>query len=699
MKKLKRNPPAVPAGGNPNNYFGTQKREVEESNDSSLTETDPKVIEALSIARHLAENGVPIFLAKRDDTTSTGYKLPKNWQHTEPDPAVLDGYEPGMAVCAVMGHTVDAVDKDPRNGGHLLAELQPRIYGVQSTPSGGTHEIVAPLGVRSRDGILPGVDVKAGHGGDGRGFIFIAPTERKNHDGEIGGYEWTMPPDLDVLRLVGEPENTGQPLADLITTDRTADATVTGYDVPAYDALSPAQQTLAQQVQDEKLETWRAILADAATWEDKKRDSKGRGWEALARDFAWSVASTAANPWMPLEEPEAAQVYADIMPEAIAADPKCRGKFSQRLIAQASVKPVEAPPWHDFGVFDSGQTADPGTGLPTPYVDGGTFIFDIPDEIPNIWGAGNDVLWAEGEALMIVGGPGAGKTTLAGQVVRGLLFGGDLLGLPVHPVDGRVLYLAMDRPRQIGRSLRRHFTSNERDDVAQHLVVRPGPPAEDLALDTDLLTNMAQRVGATTVVVDSLKDAAISLSEDATGSGYNRTRQTALAAGINVLELHHQVKRGNKGSAPDTLADVYGSAWLTSGAGSVVLLHGSPGDSIVEMKHLKPVSEVVGPFKVFHDHTAGTSQVFEPTDPVALAAASGDAGLTVGSYATELHDTSKPTANQVEAARRKLDRLAKQGVLRKGQRENPAGGKPMSVYFTGQGIGTAKSDFGGGVSQ
>ena len=48
------------------------------------------------------------------------------------------------------------------------------------------------------------------------------------------------------------------------------------------------------------------------------------------------------------------------------------------------------------------------------FVDGATFILDIPTTIPALWGEGNDVLWAEGESLMIAGPMGLGKTTLAG---------------------------------------------------------------------------------------------------------------------------------------------------------------------------------------------------------------------------------------------------------------------------------------------
>lgn len=322
--------------------------------------------------------------------------------------------------------------------------------------------------------------------------------------------------------------------------------------------------------------------------------------------------------------------------------------------------------------------------IPAPYVDGGSFIFDIPDRIPAIWGTGQDVLWAEGEALMIVGSSGVGKTTLTGQVVRGLLFGGDLLGLPVKQLDGPVLYLAMDRPKQIARSLARHFTRSERDHVAQNLIIWPGPPQMDLAKYPGMLTDMCKKVNASAVVVDSLKDAAIGLSEDAVGAGYNSARQQALAAGIEVLELHHQVKRGPNGEAPTSLADVYGSAWLTGGAGSVALLSGVAGDTIVGFSHLKQPAETVGPFKVLHDHPRGISSVHNTADPLHMAEAAGPEGITVTDFARALYDSEKPSKNEIEKARRRLDSLVKKSLLDKGERPVEGGGKPTSVYLQKQ---------------
>ena len=82
------------------------------------------------------------------------------------------------------------------------------------------------------------------------------------------------------------------------------------------------------------------------------------------------------------------------------------------------------------------------------FIDGATFILDIPPTIPALWGEAQDVVWADGESLMIAGPMGLGKTTLGLRLLRARLGLGDstLLGYPVAPFDGNILYLAMDRP-------------------------------------------------------------------------------------------------------------------------------------------------------------------------------------------------------------------------------------------------------------
>lgn len=323
----------------------------------------------IEVARHLAESGVPIFLAKRAENfplggaNEKGYWLPSGWQTTKADPSVLDAWRPGMAVCAVMGHTVDGVDKDPRNGGTVPEELQPRVYGRQLTPSGGTHDLVAPLNVRSRDGVLPGVDVKAGVSGAGHGFLFIAPTERVNGDGEIVQYTWDEVPNLDELVNKGG-DNSGRPLAEKVNASRrVSEGGAIEYDGLSFDELTEGQQNMARVEQDEKVEYWSRTLENAAEWPEGYRDSTERGWEALTRDFAWTMASIAACPWMPMSGGAAEAKFHELLPEEFAADPKCRGKWHSGLLSKAAEKPVNQPPWADF-VEVSAKTVEE-VGLPS----------------------------------------------------------------------------------------------------------------------------------------------------------------------------------------------------------------------------------------------------------------------------------------------------------------------------------------------
>lgn len=323
---------------------------------------------ALDHARHLAENGVPVFVAQADPNHPLGFRLPSGWQHSEADLAVVDRWRPGYALCAVMGHVVDAVDVDPRNGGSIdvlhssLDGAVPRCYGKQATPSGGSHLLVAALGLRSRDGVLPGIDVKAGDGdGNGHGFVFLAPTERVSKaSGELVAYDWIEEPYLTELAIVGE-DDTGAALAELVLA-RSSVGTYDGpsYDGPAYADLGDGQRRWADAHVDGAAEWWRTKLEEAADWPDGERDDKDRGWEALAYQSAWALAMLAGCPWTGLDEDAAHDLYAELLPDVIAADPKCHGKWTDRLLAKAAARPVEPPPWVDFDLLP-----DDGGRIPT----------------------------------------------------------------------------------------------------------------------------------------------------------------------------------------------------------------------------------------------------------------------------------------------------------------------------------------------
>ncbi|BCP14854.1 AAA family ATPase [Mycobacterium paraintracellulare] len=297
-------------------------------------------------------------------------------------------------------------------------------------------------------------------------------------------------------------------------------------------------------------------------------------------------------------------------------------------------------------------------------IDGAQFILDRPAGIPAVWGRGTQVLWPRGEALMIAGGQGLGKTTLGGMVLKGLVGQLDsVLGLPVHDLGCHVLYLAMDRPSQIARSLGRQFGPECREVLKERVTFWRGPPPRDLAANPTLMARMADYYKAGVVIVDSLKDAAVRLSEDAVGAQWNRARQHLLAQGCQILELHHSTKRGPAGAPITGVADVFGSTWLTSGCGSIILLTGEPGDPLITFRHVKQAAEEIGPYQLIHDQSAGHMAIDFQVDLVELVKATGVDGLTAKDAACAITGKDKPTPAEVEKARRKLNQKVNDGVL------------------------------------
>ncbi len=180
-----------------------------------MSDLTPEQAEALKYAGQLIDAGVPVFAAPPNPERPGQYILPRAWQGTVPDHAQLDRWRPGWALGAVGGHAADFLDFDPRNGGDesrkelALQGQMPRAFGVQATPSGGTHLIVSRTGERKATGFMPGVDLQAGSdepdegGGHGRGFIYIAPTVRPSKApetlGQLRPYTWATTPDLEYL--------------------------------------------------------------------------------------------------------------------------------------------------------------------------------------------------------------------------------------------------------------------------------------------------------------------------------------------------------------------------------------------------------------------------------------------------------------------------------------------------------------------
>lgn len=299
-------------------------------------------------------------------------------------------------------------------------------------------------------------------------------------------------------------------------------------------------------------------------------------------------------------------------------------------------------------------------------IDGAAFLLDQPPEPPAIWGAGTEVLWAQGESLLLVGPTGVGKTTISAQILERLLQGGDLLGWPITPTENRVLYLAMDRPAQIARAVARTLAPLDRDLLADRLTFWRGPLPHDLGTRPETLVELCQQADARTVFIDSLKDAAVKLNTDEVGGNLNRALQMCLAEGVDVLASHHH-RKAERGTsrAPTTVDELFGSSLIASGAGSVVQLWGAPGDLVVNLSHLKQPAEQIGPLKVLHDHTAGRSEVMRGFDPL-VAIRNAPNGLTTMDVARLMFErtTGELPDNERKKAERKLKGLEAKGLIR-----------------------------------
>jgi replicative DNA helicase len=326
------------------------------------------------------------------------------------------------------------------------------------------------------------------------------------------------------------------------------------------------------------------------------------------------------------------------------------------------VKPLMANPY-----------SDAPTDTRLRLVDGASFILDTLEQVPAVWGDGQIVAWAAGEPCLLVGPPGVGKTTIAQQLAltrHGVFRRQEFLGMPVAIDPRLVLYVAAERPRQAARSMRR-MVAEEHRKALESLFVWSGPLPFDVAQEPERLREMAEALGVGTVVIDSLKDVALDLSKDETGSRVNLALQHLVSAGIEVLALHHQRKDGAGGAKPRTLADVYGSAWITAGAGSVLLLWGEAGDPIVDLVHLKQPAEEIGPLTLLHDHERGSTTLYDPVDLYVLVQAATNGGVTVADAARHLYGTPEPDRNQLEKARRKLEDLARRGEAHRVEGSKP----------------------------
>jgi hypothetical protein len=195
-----------------------------------------------------------------------------------------------------------------------------------------------------------------------------------------------------------------------------------------------------------------------------------------------------------------------------------------------------------------------------------------------------------------------------------------------------------------------------------------------------MLARLCALADADTCVVDSLKDAAIKLSEDEVGGAWNRARQAAIQAGTQLLELHHPRKAQDGNRKPRALEDLYGSRWISAGAGSVISLWGQAGDPVVELTNLKPVVTVVAPIQMAIDGARGTVSTGDTVDLVEQVRLRAQHGMTAKVAARLMFGTAEPDAGEIKKAAYQLAKKARAGVLY--QRPGTRGGGPDRTETT-----------------
>jgi AAA domain len=443
------------------------------SDDEALT--DSEIATALQVARRLIAAGVPMFVAKPDPTQKSGYQLPLKWDTARPLLDVVDRWRPGWALCAVGGHVCDFLDVDVQNGGDVDeaglrdAGMWPRSYGRARSPSGGTHDIIAPL--RTGKGrATAGIDLQGGlpepdaEGETRRGFVFISPTVRaRKPDGVRRPYRWIVEPDMDLLAEDGAADDSGRGIADLVAgyrargqhdqgppgTGSTAPIDPVGLlhqRVTAFEALTAEGHNRTQELDNLALLAGHGVprywSADAAR-QRLLEAARSNGYIGVhgQRDALVQIDSGltdgAAKPWLPVDPSERAY-------RAEVAYELRRLKIRDEAQRQHRI-----------------ERAGPLV-LPTPVLL--TDLLAEPDE-PTRYRI--DGLLPVGGRVVLAAQFKAGKSTVIGNLVRCLADGGEFLGSHlVNPAAGRTVLVDNEMPRETMRLWLRDQGINYTDEIA-----------------------------------------------------------------------------------------------------------------------------------------------------------------------------------------------------------------------------------------
>lgn len=318
---------------------------------------------------------------------------------------------------------------------------------------------------------------------------------------------------------------------------------------------------------------------------------------------------------------------------------------------------------------------------------GSTFGVNVSAHLPAIVGSGERAYWSEGELAIMYGGDGTNKTTVAHNFLAAMLRlnGRDtVLGQPVRELQPgeRVLYLALDRPRQIERSWSRFMDPAEAERVGDHVVWRTSALPFDPVRQPLWLLDWVHDAypGTYAVIFDNVWDAFgdFSDTEAATAAGIGLN---ALArSGVHVLALHHDRKGDGARSAPENADGMYGGRNFKAKAGTVVNLWKPPtsdGSILTVTQHKEP-SERIPATTVFVNQKTG--------DLIPMTTGLISLEDFLKAQASEWHDiktlasvhraTDSPDKADKEATRRELHKLIESGNVT--ERESDGPGKPAA---------------------
>jgi predicted ATPase len=242
----------------------------------------------------------------------------------------------------------------------------------------------------------------------------------------------------------------------------------------------------------------------------------------------------------------------------------------------------------------------------------GDFALDVPSVSP-LWGTAEAPLMAKGQPTMLAGPDGTGKSTVISQYVKTRLrlagWPTTMWGLEVPPLypDLGALILTADRPQQFIELFARGLNESHRDELRRRVHFHRGPTPHALATAAGQrwLLGLVEKHSAGIVVLDSHKDFAT--QEDLRAiAGLNSVIQRLEAAGVQVIVASHTNKMSRVGWLK--LEDISGYREIFSGMGSVLLLNGGAGSTLINVSHGKPVRGVLPPYRIAHDFSTGISE-------------------------------------------------------------------------------------------